>query len=101
MALPDVCFDLICWIVWLYLIVLLLTTGNQRLWLALGLAFGIGLETKCAIAALAAGLMCGLVLTLERRQLRTPWPWLGAAVALGILAPNLFWQVQHGWVSLS
>ena len=43
----------------------------------------------------------GLVATHERRQLAAVWPWLAAAIALAILAPNLVWRVQHGWPSLS
>jgi len=39
-------------------------------------------------------------LTRERRQLLTPWPWLGLAIAALLFAPNLAWQAQHGWPSL-
>jgi hypothetical protein len=35
-----------------------------------------------------------------RLHLRTPWPWLGAALALAIWSPNLVWQAEHGWATL-
>jgi hypothetical protein len=35
-----------------------------------------------------------------RRQLLTPWPWLGAVIALLMFAPNLLWQVQHDFIYL-
>jgi hypothetical protein len=97
----TVTFDQLAWLVTLYLFVRLLRTGNSRLWLALGVSAGIGLETKYTIAALLAGIFCGLFLSPLRRDLRTPWPWLGAAIAVALLAPNLVWQVQHAWTSLN
>ena len=41
-----------------------------------------------------------LILTSERRQLRSVWPWIGLAIAVLLLLPNIIWQVQHGWPSL-
>jgi 4-amino-4-deoxy-L-arabinose transferase-like glycosyltransferase len=97
----TVSFDQLTWAIVLYLIVRLLPTGDPRLWLALGLAVGVGLETKYTIAALVAGLVCGVLRTPVRAQLGTPWPWLGAAIALALVAPNLVWQAQHAWPSLT
>ena len=65
-----------------------------------GVAIGIGLETKLTIVALGVGLAAALAFTPMRRHLRTPWPWLGAAIALAIFAPNLVWQATHGWATL-
>ena len=35
--------------------------------------------TKFTTPTLVAGLGVGVLLTPIRRELRTPWPWLGAA----------------------
>jgi hypothetical protein len=35
-----------------------------------------------------------------RQQLRTPGPWLAAAIALACTTPVLWWNAQHDWVSL-
>jgi hypothetical protein len=40
------------------------------------------------------------VLTVQRRWLATPWPWLAGAIAAAMLAPNLVWQITHGWPTL-
>jgi hypothetical protein len=97
----TVTFDQLTWSVVLLLVVHLLRTDNLRLWPAVGVAAGVGLETKYTILGLVAGLAIGFLLTSQRRQLRTPWPWLAALIALALLAPNLIWQIQHGWPSLS
>lgn len=97
----TVTFDQLNWALICYLAVRLLARDDARLWPVLGLALGIGLETKYTIAALAVGLTLGLLLTPARARLGTAGPWLAALIAFVLLAPNLVWQVQHGWISLS
>jgi len=96
----TVTFDQLAWTVALLLVARLARTGEPRWWLAVGLALGVGLETKYTVLALGAGLLAGVLATPLRRQLLTPWPWLGALVALLVAAPNLAWQVANGWPSL-
>jgi 4-amino-4-deoxy-L-arabinose transferase-like glycosyltransferase len=96
----TVTFDQLMWLVCFWLIARLVRTGDRRLWIALGTALGIGLETKYTIVALVAGLVVAVVVTPLRRCLRAPWPWLGLALALLIFLPNLVWQVANGWPSV-
>jgi len=97
----TVSFDQLAWALLLWLVVRALAGGDARLWLLAGLVLGVGLETKYTIAALAVALAAGLLLTPARRHLTTPWPWLGSALALILLAPNLWWQAGHGWDSVA
>lgn len=96
----TVTFDQLAWAGVLVLVIRFLKTGDSRLWLAIGAVFGLGLMTKYTIVALGVALVGGLLLTRARSELRSPWLWLGALVALVLLAPNLVWQVQHGWPTL-
>ncbi|MDQ6772751.1 MAG: glycosyltransferase family 39 protein [Candidatus Dormibacteraeota bacterium] len=96
----TVSFDQLVWLLCLWLFARLLRTRDQRLWLAVGAGLGLGLETKYTILALIAGLMAGTVLTPLRLDLKTPWPWLGLALASLLLLPNLLWQGAHGWPSV-
>ena len=96
----TVTFDQLIWVVCFWLATRLIRTGDRRLWIALGIALGVGFETKYTIMALAAGIAAGTVLTGERRHLRTPWPWLGVAAALLIFLPNLIWQAANDWPSV-
>jgi hypothetical protein len=99
--LQTVTFDELMWAICIYLVARLLSRGGPpRLWLAIGVAFGVGLETKYTILVLAMGLAVGLVLTAQRHWLVTPWPWLAALIAAAFLAPNLVWQATHGWPTL-
>jgi len=92
--------DLLWWVGIAYFTLRLVNSGNPRWWLALGLVFGLGLMTRYTIVICAAGLLAGVVVTDLRRQLLTPWPWLGVAIALLMFAPNLLWQVQHDFIYL-
>ena len=97
----TVTFDQLIWVVVLILVIRLVKTGDERLWLAIGAVFGLGLLTKETILALGLGLAGGLVLTDARKQLRSRWLWLGALTALLMLSPNVIWQIQHGWPTLT
>jgi hypothetical protein len=93
-------FEILIWVAGCFVLVELLRTGNDRLWLLFGLVAGIGLQNKHTFVILGAGLAVGLLLTPARRHLASRWLWLGAALALALLLPNIWWQVQHGWPSL-
>jgi 4-amino-4-deoxy-L-arabinose transferase-like glycosyltransferase len=94
-------FDQLAWAVIALLAVRALRDGTRGRWLAVGLAAGVALQTKYTVVLLLAGLAVGLVVTPSgRRHLRTPGPWLAGALALLVLAPNLWWQVRHGWPSV-
>ena len=92
--------DALAWTSFLYVAVRLLVRREPRLWLLLGLIAGVGLEAKYTIGFLVLAFVAALILGGERRQLLSVWPWLGLAIAVALLAPNLVWQVQHGWPSV-
>ncbi|WP_326837013.1 glycosyltransferase family 39 protein [Amycolatopsis rhabdoformis] len=73
-----------------------LRLGSVRAWLTAGVVAGIGLENKATVGVLLLGLLVGLV-AVRRPVLRTPGPWLAAAVAAVLVAPNVVWNAQHGW----
>jgi len=69
-------------------------------WALAGLALGAALEAKYTALLLAAGLVAALLAQPAlRRALAAPGPYLAAALALAMFAPNLIWNAQHGWLS--
>ncbi|MFN2194819.1 MAG: glycosyltransferase family 39 protein, partial [Anaerolineales bacterium] len=63
-------------------------------------AIGMGMLTKFTVLFFVAGLVAAVLLTTNRRYLRSPWLWAGAGLALLIYLPNLIWQVQNDFISL-
>jgi 4-amino-4-deoxy-L-arabinose transferase-like glycosyltransferase len=97
----TVTFDQVTWLTCIWVTARLIRTGDRRLWLALGAAAGMGLETKYTIVALIAGLAAGVAVSPLRRHLRSRWPWFGLGLALLIFLPNIIWQVANGWPSIA
>jgi len=87
------------------LVVLCVSTAiardRPRWWLGAGLSAGLGLQTNNLIALLLLALTVGLLATRRFDVVGTRWPWLGAAVAAVIWAPNVVWQATHRWPQLA
>lgn len=84
-------------LVWLHL----LTGGDGRWWLVFGLLVGLGLENKWTILLVVGAVGLGTLGSAELRpDLATAWPWIGVVLALLVWAPNLRWQIGHGWPTL-
>jgi hypothetical protein len=82
----------------LALLVVRLTRGaSPRLWIAIGIVAGFGVESKYSIIFYFVALVAGLALTGERRIFFTPWFAGGAVVAFAIALPNLIWQWREGF----
>jgi hypothetical protein len=90
-------FEPLIWMGCAWVLIRIIKTGNQKLWLWFGVLAGLGLETKYSITIFAFAVVVGLLLTAERKALRSPWIWLGGAIALAIFLPNLIWNIQHHW----
>ncbi|HZT11466.1 MAG TPA: glycosyltransferase family 39 protein [Candidatus Baltobacteraceae bacterium] len=71
--------------------------ANPRLWIAVGLVAAVAAWSKYSVAFFAFALIAGLLLTPQRRILRSWWFAAGAALALALCVPNVVWQWQHQW----
>src|SRR5664279_1181739 len=68
-------------------------------WPLLGVAAGIGLETKYTIAVVLVLLVATFL--IWRRDLARSWGLpLAVAIAAALLVPNLVWQATNGWTSV-
>ena len=78
--------DLLAWVTITWLVVRILRTGDQRLWLAVGAVTGVGLLNKHLVLFLVTALLAGAVLVPRRRKQarRSPWLWAGVLVALAL-----------------
>lgn len=76
-------------------VIRIIKTGNQKLWLWFGLLAGIGLENKYSMAIFGFGIVVGLLLSTERKALADKWIWIAGLLAFVIFLPNLVWNVQH------
>ena len=96
----TVTFDQLVWVLSTVLVMHLVKTGNHNTWLAIGFVIGIGLQIKHTALLFGFGLVIALLLTAQRKQFASTWPWLGGLVALLIFLPNLIWQSVNDWPTL-
>ncbi|GAN55100.1 glycosyltransferase family 39 protein [Tanticharoenia sakaeratensis] len=79
----------------------LMRTGRPAWWLLIGLALGLGFDSKYTGLLVAGGLACWLVANRSGRAwLSRPMPWAGAGLAFIAMLPVLAWNARHHWISL-
>ncbi len=88
-------FEPLFWMGCAWLVIRMIRTGNESLWIWFGVLAGIGLENKYSMLIFGAGVVAGLTLTPERRILASRWLWIGGAIAFLLFLPNLIWNIQH------
>lgn len=70
----------------------------KKTWLWLGVLMGLGLNAKFPMALLAPGFGLYLLLSPGRRKdLLSPWPWLGVLIATILCLPIFVWNEKAGW----
>jgi hypothetical protein len=79
------------------LIVRIIKGADPRLWLLAGVVAGLSIQSKYTVLFLLASLVAGLLLTPERRIMRSAWFAAGFAIALAIALPNFVWQAHYGF----
>ena len=89
-----------CWAAACLHAALALDTGRARQWLLTGLWFGLGLLSKYTMLLFLPSLFaCMLTNPQYRRQLLTPWPWLGLVLGMLLFTPVLVWNNAHDWTT--
>jgi len=82
-----VSFDYFWGVATTYLLVRVLKSGDPRWWVPIGGVLGLGMETRYTMGFFALGVACAVVLTRERRFLRSGWLWVGAGISIFIWLP--------------
>ena len=93
---------LMFWSAALYFFVRAVDDDGRRWWLATGVAAGLALLSKYAGVAFPAGMLLYLALSsCHRSWLARSGPWLALGAMLLLVAPNLAWNAEHGWLTLA
>lgn len=103
------------WTLGMWAMARLVATGQERWWLAAGLAAGLAMDSKYTGALFLAAVGAWVLLLCGRRGhvagqhdpgfpdrcwMTRPLPYLGLALALTAFLPTLWWNAGHGWASL-
>ena len=87
------------WCLGVYLFWQVMQSGQAWRWYPLGIVFGLGLMSKYTAVLMAPCFLLYLLLTDERRWLKTMHPYLAFLLGLAVFAPVVWWNSQNDWVS--
>lgn len=99
-VLSPATFDLLAWMVVLWISARMLRTADPRWWMAIGLVSGIALLNKSLVVMLGVALVVGLAASRRWDLLRSSWIIAGGLLAAAIALPNFLWQASNGWPQL-
>jgi 4-amino-4-deoxy-L-arabinose transferase-like glycosyltransferase len=91
------CLEPNLWMGCAYFAILAIKRSDPRNWLWFGVIAGIGLEEKYSIALFCLGIVCGLLLTQDRRVFLNKWIWFGGLAAFLVFLPNILWNIRYDW----
>ncbi len=95
--LMPVSFDQFAWLLSGYFIVKLVRDQNPQYWAHLGILWGLAFLNKYAIVFFVQAFLLALLLTPNRRLLRSKYLGIGFLLGFLIILPNLIWQHNHNW----
>lgn len=88
--------DTLFWQACILIIIRIIKTKDPKYWLLFGLTAGLGLQNKISVLFLCFGLGVGILLTKERKHLKSKYLWMGAAIAGLLFLPYILWNMSHG-----
>jgi len=95
--LDTAAFDILAWSGLAFMVIRIGRTGDQRWWVPAGVVLGLGVENKHLIGFFAIAIVIGAVLAGPRRAVLNRWFAAGAAIAVALAIPDIWWQATHGW----
>ncbi|MDT8363508.1 MAG: glycosyltransferase family 39 protein [Nitrosomonas sp.] len=88
------------WVATLYYLERALLANENRAWIGVGIAFGLGILSKYTLGLLGpAALVFVLVDPIARRWLGRPHPYFAVVLSLLMFSPVIIWNIEHEWVS--
>lgn len=89
------CLDILIWSVAAYILILVIKENKPKHWISLGIIMGLGLLNKTSMIWFCLGLLVAVLLTRQRKNLATRWPYLTALITLMLFLPYVVWNLLH------
>lgn len=91
---PDM-LEIALWPLAALLVLRIVKGASPRLWLWVAVVVGVAAWSKYSVAFFVAAFLAGLLLTPERRILRSRWFAAACALCVAIVLPDFWWQAAH------
>ncbi|MBZ0202215.1 MAG: glycosyltransferase family 39 protein [Ignavibacteria bacterium] len=93
-------FDILIWAAMFYLLIRIINTENEKLWVVFGIISGMGLMNKISVGYLGLGIFAAMMLTRERKWYLNKFFWLGGVIAVFMFIPYVIWNMQNEFATL-
>jgi hypothetical protein len=90
-------FNHFFWLLCGYLILLLIKRNDPKMWIWIGIAFGIGFLNKYSIAFIGLAFAISLLISQHWSLYKSKYFAFALMLGFAIILPNLLWQYQHNW----
>ncbi len=94
-------FDILAWGGLALVVARIGRTGDLRWWVPAGVIAGLGAENKHLIGFLAIAIVIGALASGARKTVLNRWFGAGAAIAVALELPDIWWQATHGWATIA
>jgi 4-amino-4-deoxy-L-arabinose transferase-like glycosyltransferase len=94
-------YELLAWAGLALVVARIGRTGDCRWWLAGGLVAGLGVADDHSMSFFAIALVIGALLSGGRPMIWNRWFLAGAVIAVAFEVPDLVWQAQHQWATIT
>jgi 4-amino-4-deoxy-L-arabinose transferase-like glycosyltransferase len=94
-------FDILAWGALALVVVRIGRTGDLRWWIPAGLILGLGAENKHMVGLFAIAIVIGAFLSGAGKTMLNKWFLAGAAIAVALEIPDIWWQATHQWATIT
>lgn len=91
----PVAFDQFFWTLGFFLLLKYFNTRQYKYLLWLGFAVGLGLLNKYTFLVWGISVAGGLLFYEKGRLFRNKWSYVAVCIALLMVLPNIYWNIQH------
>jgi MFS family permease len=91
----PVAFNHFYWLLSGYLIFKMIKLNNPKIWLWIGLTFGLAFLNKYSIVFFYTAFGIALLISKHRKLFISKYFFIAAVIGLIIIVPNLFWQIEN------
>ncbi len=93
----PVAFNHFYWLLSGYLIFKMISHNNPKIWLWIGLTFGLAFLNKYSIVFFYTAFGVALLISKHRKLILSKYFLFAIIIGLLIIAPNLLWQIDNNW----
>ena len=93
----PVAFNHFYWLLSSYLILLMIKHNNPKIWIWIGLVFGLAFLNKYSIVFFIVAFALSLLISKNRMLFFSKYFIFGIVIGFVIIFPNILWQYQNNW----